>query len=171
MTTETATRTEYPRKSCTRCGGIGRYSYNQLDGERCYGCGGTGRQLASRKVEAIAAEYETWARRQKRPTWADVQVGDRVVADFGSSKVAGVPFVEVTALERHADEVRGWSGVEQTPTAWAITVTLADGSVRKTATHNLIRRYFADPEGRLAAAIAAAWDSLTPRQRKEVING
>lgn len=27
---------------CPRCGGSGNYSYNQMDGTRCYGCGGTG---------------------------------------------------------------------------------------------------------------------------------
>jgi hypothetical protein len=25
---------------CGRCGGTGHYSYNQIDGTRCYGCGG-----------------------------------------------------------------------------------------------------------------------------------
>ena len=28
--------------TCSRCGGSGHYSYNQLDGTRCYGCGGSG---------------------------------------------------------------------------------------------------------------------------------
>lgn len=27
---------------CPRCGGSGHYSYNSLDGTRCYGCGGSG---------------------------------------------------------------------------------------------------------------------------------
>jgi len=27
---------------CPRCGGSGNYSYNQIDGTRCYGCNGTG---------------------------------------------------------------------------------------------------------------------------------
>lgn len=27
---------------CPRCGGSGHYSYNQMDGTRCYGCNGTG---------------------------------------------------------------------------------------------------------------------------------
>ncbi len=27
---------------CPRCGGSGHYSYNQMDGTRCYGCGGSG---------------------------------------------------------------------------------------------------------------------------------
>ena len=32
------------RGLCTRCGGSGHYSYNQLDGTKCYGCMGTGKQ-------------------------------------------------------------------------------------------------------------------------------
>ena len=28
------------RQTCGRCGGTGRYSYNQMDGDRCYGCQG-----------------------------------------------------------------------------------------------------------------------------------
>jgi hypothetical protein len=28
------------RQPCGRCGGTGRYSYNQMDGDRCYGCNG-----------------------------------------------------------------------------------------------------------------------------------
>ena len=28
--------------TCPRCGGSGHYSYNSLDGTRCYGCGGSG---------------------------------------------------------------------------------------------------------------------------------
>lgn len=31
------------RGNCTRCGGSGHYSYNQMDGTRCYGCNGTGK--------------------------------------------------------------------------------------------------------------------------------
>lgn len=29
-------------KPCGRCGGTGHYSYNQIDGTMCYGCGGKG---------------------------------------------------------------------------------------------------------------------------------
>lgn len=32
------------KSKCPRCGGSGHYSYNQIDGTRCYGCGGSGIQ-------------------------------------------------------------------------------------------------------------------------------
>lgn len=32
-------------KVCGRCGGSGRYSYNQMDGDRCFGCSGSGKVI------------------------------------------------------------------------------------------------------------------------------
>lgn len=32
------------RGACQRCGGSGHYSYNQMDGTKCYGCMGSGKQ-------------------------------------------------------------------------------------------------------------------------------
>lgn len=41
--------------TCSRCGGSGRYSWNQITGDRCFGCGGHGKVL--RKItSAIAVE-------------------------------------------------------------------------------------------------------------------
>jgi hypothetical protein len=40
---------------CGRCGGSGRYSYNQMHGSRCYGCGGSGKAYTKRG--AAAARY------------------------------------------------------------------------------------------------------------------
>ena len=65
---------------CPRCGGSGHYSYNQMDGTRCYGCNGTGIKVmnvrwytdsqrasmdraAERRAEAAQAKKE--ARRVK----------------------------------------------------------------------------------------------------------
>jgi hypothetical protein len=32
----------FESKTCGRCGGTGRYSWNAVDGSRCYGCNGIG---------------------------------------------------------------------------------------------------------------------------------
>jgi len=45
---------EYEKETCGRCGGSGRYSYNQIDRDRCYGCGGTGERLTKRGAAAKA---------------------------------------------------------------------------------------------------------------------
>jgi hypothetical protein len=37
--------------TCGRCGGSGSYSYNQLDGDRCYGCHGSGQTKPKTKTE------------------------------------------------------------------------------------------------------------------------
>lgn len=43
---------KFERQDCTRCGGSGRYSFNQVDGDRCYGCGGKGVTLTKRGAAA-----------------------------------------------------------------------------------------------------------------------
>lgn len=43
------TMTAINTKTCTRCGGTGRHSYNLRDADLCYGCGGTGLMLEAPK--------------------------------------------------------------------------------------------------------------------------
>lgn len=63
--TETVTRIAYESVECGRCGGSGHYSYNQLDGTRCYGCNGSGYVLtdagraAKGALDAYKAEHFT----------------------------------------------------------------------------------------------------------------
>ena len=42
---------------CPRCGGSGHYSYNQIDGTRCYGCNGSG--ISIQKVRAYTEKEYT----------------------------------------------------------------------------------------------------------------
>ena len=49
-----SSKVEYEREECGRCGGSGQHSYNQVDGSRCYGCGGTGKRLTKRGAAARA---------------------------------------------------------------------------------------------------------------------
>lgn len=39
---------------CSRCGGTGRYSWNQRDADKCYGCGGSGTTYTKRGAAALA---------------------------------------------------------------------------------------------------------------------
>lgn len=39
---------------CGRCGGGGRYSWNAVDGDKCFGCGGSGKRLAKITTATIA---------------------------------------------------------------------------------------------------------------------
>lgn len=42
----------FETEHCGRCGGTGHYSYNQVDGTVCYGCGGSGKKLTKRGAAA-----------------------------------------------------------------------------------------------------------------------
>jgi hypothetical protein len=35
---------------CSRCGGTGNYSYNEIDGTMCYGCHGKGVQIVEKRI-------------------------------------------------------------------------------------------------------------------------
>lgn len=67
---------EFEKTSCSRCGGGGRYSFNLMHGDRCYGCGGTGLALTKRGKLARAKLREL----QQRPV-ADLKVGEFVWYD------------------------------------------------------------------------------------------
>jgi hypothetical protein len=63
--------TRFETKTCSRCAGSGSYSFNQIDGSRCYGCGGSGLQLTKRGAVARAHFYATTrvAIEDVRPGW------------------------------------------------------------------------------------------------------
>lgn len=83
----------YETEPCGRCGGSGRYSYNQMTGDRCFKCDGRKTQLtvrsirARRKVDAFKATLiET-----RFPI--DLKPGDRILASGptrGASTVVSV---------------------------------------------------------------------------------
>lgn len=60
-------------KTCPRCGGSGRYSFNLLDGDLCYGCGGKGWKYTP-KGWAGKLLYDALL---TKPTW-ELQPGDLV---------------------------------------------------------------------------------------------
>lgn len=49
-----ATKIQYERQTCGRCGGSGQYSYCQMYGSTCFGCNGTGKRLSRRGRAAQA---------------------------------------------------------------------------------------------------------------------
>lgn len=53
----------FEAKFCGRCGGSGKFSFNLMDGDRCFGCRGTGVQLTARGKAAKAFYVES----QKMP--------------------------------------------------------------------------------------------------------
>ena len=66
----------FENQTCTRCGGCGRYSYNQIDGDRCYGCNGKG--ITYTKRGAAAAAFLEALRKVRLD---QLQVGDFMLND------------------------------------------------------------------------------------------
>jgi hypothetical protein len=79
MTTAAATRSKitYDTQTCGRCLGTGHYSYNRMDGTRCYGCSGSGRRLtkpAARSRELL----KQWTAEHLTVPASTLQPGDRI---------------------------------------------------------------------------------------------
>lgn len=43
---------DFEKVTCGRCGGCGRYSFNYMDLDKCYGCNGTGEKYTKRGYAA-----------------------------------------------------------------------------------------------------------------------
>lgn len=84
---------------CGRCGGTGKYSYNQIDGDRCYGCDGAGQSLKILTADDVQSfvtrvdagelkpyfarnEAVAWCKRQSKAVF-DVWGGTNVAKAYG----------------------------------------------------------------------------------------
>ena len=138
----------FPVEVCGRCGGSGQFSYNQIDGSRCYGCDGK----KVRHTRKARTQFQSWAADLKairRATGASLQVGDELAivkcTGIFTEKVVG--WHTITQID-HTGEECGWSisidpatGSEvRTPTAWRMLVTFDDGELAHTSTNSLFRR-------------------------------
>jgi hypothetical protein len=74
MTYEKVSKLGFELKTCGRCGGCGSYSWCQMHGSTCFGCGGTGYVLTKRGAAAKAFYMQALV----KPV-ADLQVGDWVL--------------------------------------------------------------------------------------------
>ena len=79
----------YDRETCGRCGGSGHYSYNQMHGTTCYGCGGAGTKL-TRAGKRARARIEAWKDEHATVLARDVKVGDRIEYAFGGRRFHSV---------------------------------------------------------------------------------
>lgn len=126
--TETSRTDKYgfPIDTCTRCLGSGHYSYNQVHGTRCFGCGGTGVQVVKKAKPAFVA-FHTNAQNLKRTLTRDLVVGVayRIYGSKAERKV-------VVAVEK-TDEVCGGykSGNDPYVYDYFHLVTFEDGTVEK----------------------------------------
>jgi hypothetical protein len=92
----------FEAKSCGRCGGSGKYSFNQIDGDRCYGCGGTGIVRTKRGTAA----YVMYVESQKRPL-LDLKVGEYLWDDTFGYKAKWLPITEIDLSGLHTGTCNG----------------------------------------------------------------
>lgn len=85
-------------KTCNRCMGSGRYSFNQIHQDRCYGCGGTGvvavvgteEEVAAKEAKKEAARIRSAERKrtkQEAEATARIAENDRIDALLGCHPV------------------------------------------------------------------------------------
>lgn len=146
----------FEHTNCGRCGGSGRYSYNQIDGDRCFGCHGTGFALTRRGNAAQAFFTALLTVRA-----GDVTVGMRV-NDRGGRKFT------VAAIEQWSSD--GWIVNGEKVQTTGVTFTSAQGNQYGYSDGILMTRIpTPDERAEMAAKALAYQDSLTragkPRAR------
>jgi len=67
-------KTVFEKQTCGRCGGSGRFSYNQMDGDTCYGCRGNG-EILTKRGRAAHLYYKGLITVMVK----DVQEGDTII--------------------------------------------------------------------------------------------
>lgn len=148
--------TAFETETCGRCGGCGQYSYNQVNGSTCFGCGGSGvrytkRGEAASKFFAAAALVPLSA----------LKVGDVIQINTLTAGLAPLSYyAPVVAIEQRD----GWP-----VTVW--TESDAFGRYGFTGrTNGQARRRLAGAEREEALAAALAYQETltkagTPRKR------
>lgn len=84
-------REVFETEPCSRCGGSGRYSFNLMDGDLCYGCNGTGFKWTTKGGKA-------WKKfdAMRETEVCNIKVGDKVGVHLGlGPKVSFVTVVSV----------------------------------------------------------------------------
>lgn len=125
---------------CGRCGGTGRYSFNLMDGDRCYGCMGSGRVFVQ-KHRKMAADMRDAIRRAKECCADSLEVGNLIaVEESGEWKwrrieeIVHIPGTEEkwSGRSTHADGTYSYSG-------WA-DVTISTGETVRMSHRQIVRR-------------------------------
>lgn len=107
-------RISYESDPCTRCGGSGHYSFNQVSGTICFKCRGSGAQLTPRGKAALAFANSLLDRKIEELSGED---RFQYVDAFRGRRYNGCTAVEVEGFALSADgtplpafEVRSSSG-------------------------------------------------------------
>lgn len=135
----------FPLATCGRCSGSGQHSFNEINGTRCFCCGGAGVVIAKKARKAWDAFVDA-DRLLRRPNYQHLQIGD-VIQEKQGGKVMTI--AEIAEF----DDVRSFAKTESNPEGLYhfYKVTSTDGDVLIGDPHAVIaRRGKVDPAPYLA---------------------
>lgn len=138
----------FETKTCSRCGGSGQYSYNQIDGSRCYGCNGQKFQYTKRGKAAKLFYLDSL---NIMP--ADVKVGQRIDTGCGKYTVA-----EIVGRETSGAII--YNGVEK-PLEFVVFISAQGTRFSAQANYPVKLVPFGEEKERLVSAALAYQASLT----------
>ena len=146
----------FETKVCSRCGGSGQYSFNQIDGSRCYGCNGEKFQYTKRGKAAKLFYVESL---NIMP--ADVKVGQRIDNGCGKYTVA-----EIVGVEKSGAYIKNGVTI---PMEWLVFISAQGTRVSMQVEYPVKLVPHGEEKARLVAAALAYQDTLTatgtPRKR------
>lgn len=128
----------FPLVSCYRCGGSGNYGPVQVEAGKCFGCGGSGKVVRAGKARKAWVEFVAAWRKSGRVLVG--QITGPGVYWTGERKGSGQK-VEAAGPPVVSDVACQWSVAPdgtKTATAWRCELPLADGSVKKYSTNNIL---------------------------------
>lgn len=120
-----ATKFRFTTTECTRCGGTGRYSYTQLEGDRCRGCLGTGKRH-DRAGKLASAAYEAWKTETYTVAASAVRPGDRILMTYPRRVWATVTEVTTTLGNVGGRSSQGAPGTDDYTEFWQLGKTVLE---------------------------------------------
>lgn len=138
--------TSFETVVCGRCGGSGHYSFNMIDGTRCYGCGGGGKKYTKRG----RAAHDFYESLMMVPV-TSLKVGDSIQ---GFTKFHKIVSIHIGNAKEHGCYA-GDGNYEQAK-------IMADGYTTYLGTDDKVRKAFSREEKQVFFARALEYqDSLT----------
>ena len=118
----------FPVVTCARCAGTGRFSRNDVDADRCYGCGGSGTVLAPDVAREVVSEFAAAQRAAARPKVRDIKVGDVISKPYTQLEQAQFRrVVRVLVAPQKPTRFEG-RGDKKRPAAFAAAIDYEDGT-------------------------------------------
>lgn len=108
-------------ESCGRCGGSGRYSWNQIDGDRCFGCGGVGKRLAKITAAVVTEALARIAAGELAGYFAEnaarkeLGAAHKALWDAYMATVGGKDYTAWDLASRREAQARAMAGLEPYP--------------------------------------------------------